>query len=983
MYKNFITGVLHFMNFEVIRQTIRRTDSAPIIADSINYLTAKFRFSSDWADLEKHVTFTLGANVYDKTLDEDDEIKADQGLNLTVGTWTIGIVGVEMVEGEMVERITADTVSILVTMAGSLGGEAFPEISGAFGEIILQSEADRVVAEAARVAAEEDREAFYAAAQTGFDEEARVTAEGLRVEAESARETAEGLREDWYQDAQTGFDEDARVSAENLRIEAESARDIAEGLRDSAEQGRDSAEGLRVVAEQGRGTAEGLRVTAESGRDSAEGLRDTAEQGRDTAEGLRDTAEGLRDTAEGLRDSAEDSRIAAESARAFYATYDAATSYILGNKVSYNGSSYIWVDDDPSVAGTQPPNTGWLLIASRGEDGIDGTSGVYVGSDPIPEGYNVQIDPDGDATDVVLQFSTMPTADADYLGVTILYTGATGTYKNGGTYICVVSEDVIPVYSWSRVGEDISGAISTHNTDAGAHADKESKSNKVTSLSSESTDTQYPSAKSVYDFGIIIRDGRVYTLRWDKVNARGVRLNNAQGISTTITNFCHRGTVNAAMDNPFDSIYPWSEINLCNISIDEYRSLAPGSDIRDCAVSWLGDVDFSYGHENGVYVFRPEHFTRVIDDGPYRYIDISNKEIPGSVKQKARMEGRYFGAPYALTIDGVSKTCLIPKPGMPGKNIAMSTLHTYAKNWGATLENIYGYSDVNALMAVEYATLNSQDAVGSGVSDLYRQNGYTIKAAASNTAVVKILTADASTYCIAGAVFDIGATDGGSSVGPFIIASTALDTDPTYTNVTLTTDGTTPASVTVTTAHYWSVHGLYNAIDSAIGAVSGYIGTNGRCNAYYRGQIAHANMFRYVLGAYRKSGNGGIWIANSEAEADAYDALNQGVHHDTGLTLPQGAGGAAASGYIQTLGLHDGLLAPLCTAIGGGSINPVGDYCSAPSLATGDTVLIAGGHASCGTVCGRFCGYWSDSAAASYWLYAAVPVLKSPCVMED
>ena len=508
--------------------------------------------------------------------------------------------------------------------------------------------------------------------------------------------------------------------------------------------------------------------------------------------------------------------------------------------------------------------------------------------------------------------------------------------------------------------------------------EKEAVANKVTSLSDASTDTQYPSAKSVYDFGIIIRDGRVYTLRWDKVNAKGIRLNNAQGISTTITNFCHRGTVNTAMDNPFDSIYPWDEINLCNISIDEYRALALGDDIRDCAVSWLGDVDFSYGHENGVYVFRPEHFVRVIDDGLYCYIDISNKEISGSVKQKARMEGRYFGVPYALTIDGVSKTCLLPKPGMPGKNIAMSTLHTYAKNWGATLENIYGYSDVNALMAVEYATLNSQDAVGSGVDSLYRQSGYLIKADATASAVVKILTADASTYCIAGAIFDIGTTDGSSNVGSFVIASTALDADPTYTNVTLTTDGTAPASVTVTTAHYWSVHGLYNTPDTSIGAASGYIGTNGKCHAYYRGQVAHANLFRYILGAYRKSGDGGIWIANSDDEADAYDALNQSVHRDTGLLLPQGAGGTAGGGYIQTLGLHDGLLAPLCTAIGGGSVNPVGDYCYVPSLATGDTVLVAGGHANSGTACGRFYGSWGVSAATSDWNCGAVPVLKQP-----
>ena len=45
----------------------------------------------------------------------------------------------------------------------------------------------------------------------------------------------------------------------------------------------------------------------------------------------------------------------------------------------------------------------------------------------------------------------------------------------------------------------IKGLITTHNADTNAHTDKEIKSNKVTSLSSSSTDTQYPSAKAVYD----------------------------------------------------------------------------------------------------------------------------------------------------------------------------------------------------------------------------------------------------------------------------------------------------------------------------------------------------------------------------------------------------------------------------------------------------------------------------------------------------
>ena len=521
------------------------------------------------------------------------------------------------------------------------------------------------------------------------------------------------------------------------------------------------------------------------------------------------------------------------------------------------------------------------------------------------------------------------------------------------------------------------GAISTHNSDASAHADKEKTSNKVTSISSASTDVQYPSAKCIYD-AIAAQRAEKYTAVWDKVNASCTRANSAAGITTTITNFCHRGTVNASRSNPFDSIYPWSAIGVCNISIDLYRALAAGASIRDCIVSWLGDPDFDYNHVNGVWVYTPEFWYTVQDIGAYRYFTVSPTEQPGYIHSPKRIEGRWYGGTYTLTIDGVSKSCLLPKPGMPGKSIAMSTLYTYAKNFGASVENIYGYSATNVLMIVEFATMDTQTAIGSGVSDLYRQSGYTIKANATASAVVKILTADASAYCLPGAIFDIGSSDGSASVGSFIIASTAPDADPTYTNVTLTTDGTTPASVTVTTAHYWSIHGLSNIANADIGRNSGYVGTNGRCHAYYRGQVSHANIFRYILGAYRQTGTGRIWIANNVTEADAYDALNQSVHHDTGLLLPQGTGGAATGGYIQTLGLHNGLLAPLCTAIGGGSINPVGDYCYAPTLATGDTVLIAGGAAYGGADCGRFFGSWHTSAATSSWDCGAVPVLKSP-----
>lgn len=601
---------------------------------------------------------------------------------------------------------------------------------------------------------------------------------------------------------------------------------------------------------------------------------------------------------------------------------------------------------------------------------LDKVSGTNTGDQTLPTRDSLGLDTDDTVT--FANLSGMNTGDQtrDSLGLGI---DDTVTFAN-------LSGMNTGDQNAAGVANTPAGNISATTVQAAINeldTEKEAVANKVTSLSDASTDTQYPSAKCIYN-AIAAQRAEKYTAVWDKVNAQCTRANSAAGITTTITNFCHRGTVNASRSNPFDSIYPWSAIGVCNISIDLYRALASGGDIRDCIVSWLGDPDFDYNHVNGVWVYTPEFWYTVQDIGTSRHFTISPFEQPGYIFSPKKIEGRWFGGVYTLTIDSVSKTCLIPKPGMPGKSVALSTLHTYAKNWGASIENIYGYSATDVLMIVEFATMNTQTAIGNGVSDLYRQSSDTIQSEETASATVKVLTA-AAENCIAGSIFDIGTTNGSASVGSYIIASTALDTDPTYTVVTLTTDGSTPASVTATTANFWSIHGLSNTVDASIGAASGYIGTNGKCHAYYRGQVAHANLFRYILGVYRQTATGKIWIANSSAEADGYDALDTGVHKDTGLTLPQGAAGVAIGDYIGSLHLcPDVPAAPFCETIGGSSGNPVGDYCSVPTLATANTVLVAGGRAYSVAFCGRFCGYWGYSAASSHWSYGAVPVLKTP-----
>ena len=454
--------------------------------------------------------------------------------------------------------------------------------------------------------------------------------------------------------------------------------------------------------------------------------------------------------------------------------------------------------------------------------------------------------------------------------------------------------------------------------------------------------------------------GKHYTMQWDMVNAQGVRLNDAASITTDTTHFGYFGSVDASYDNPFDSIYPWSGRKLCNIDLETYRGLTEGDDITDCVVAWEDDVNFDYDHQYGVWVYTPAFFGRTYTLGNYRYFDITDENLQDNIAYPPSLVGRWLGVDVTLTLDGASKHVNLPKTGMPMANIAGSTMHTYAKNYGASLNDIYAIDAVSMLYIVEYANMNLQTKLGSGVSDLYKQ---AMHPAAAVTADTELTIATTYAGFIAGAIVDIGTTDGSANVARTSIVSAVEDNGST----TLTLAD----AVTCTTEHFVSIHGLINVADSDIGSKSGYIGTNGKSNAYYRGQTFYANKFQYILGAYRQKDTTKIWIAE-EGDTDNYDALDTTKHVDTGLTV------AAASGYIQTLGIAEGLsFAPFCTATGGSSSNPVGDYCWVPAADAANTVLWLGGYASGGAYCG-WSGVWNSPASYLSWISGSCPRLLNP-----
>ena len=176
----------------------------------------------------------------------------------------------------------------------------------------------------------------------------------------------------------------AEDATEESRKQAEAARVAAEQGRVTAEEGRVSAEAARAAAEQARSEAESSRVSAENARAQAETARASAEASRQANETARQNAESARQTA-------ETNRAQAETARNVWEDYDSAKNYQPGNKVYWQGSSYVCLKP---CSGISPENgLYWQLVVRSGFTsdsafGFDVVNGrllcYYSGDNPPP-----------------------------------------------------------------------------------------------------------------------------------------------------------------------------------------------------------------------------------------------------------------------------------------------------------------------------------------------------------------------------------------------------------------------------------------------------------------------------------------------------------------------------------------------------------------------------------------------------------------------
>ena len=455
--------------------------------------------------------------------------------------------------------------------------------------------------------------------------------------------------------------------------------------------------------------------------------------------------------------------------------------------------------------------------------------------------------------------------------------------------------------------------------------------------------------------------GHMYGVVWDKTSSAMRRLFDSEDITLDTTNFVYSGSVNDSYDNPFDDIYPWSECKQCNVDLDIYRSLGVRDDIRDCVVSWCGDPDFTTDGSNGfVGRYTPEFWYYGFEDTRGKIVVVADRPVEGFLHHKASIRSHGFAVD-----DGDGG--VTSNDGQPLTNIAVSSIHSKANDCGFTLEDIYELDAHVALYMVEFASTDAQSKLGNGCCSEVYAGDFTVLTADTG-ATSFLLPANIKNRCIPGATLDFSTSKDGVVLTNRRTVVSAEDYDSTYCEVTFT-----PA-LDLTTDLYPSIHGKNNA--DSIGNKSGYVGVNGKNNAWYRGEILYGNRQRYILGIYRQTGTGHIWLATPET-ADNYDAINTSDHYDTEIAIPSNNITAGGWNNVKEYSVPYGKLAAWGIISEAGNL--VGDSQYVPYLSTANSILEHGGTANDqNTYCGIFGARWSNNSNVStIWAASASLLLKS------
>ena len=386
------------------------------------------------------------------------------------------------------------------------------------------------------------------------------------------------------------------------------------------------------------------------------------------------------------------------------------------------------------------------------------------------------------------------------------------------------------------------------------------------------------------------------------------------------------------VQNDFDSLAPWSDIKSCNYDLTTKKINA-----------WFGDANFKFDGTNGdVFTHIPKTYWKIYQEDDYDYVLLADYPKAGFMEVDGFFVGRYNGS----VVDDVLHTYsgLVPTTS---KN--RGQFRTLANALGNNFSQLdWRYLVLQMLYLVEYATYNSQSALGNGI-----QSRKYVKTIVAENNTNRAIIGSASGYYV-GQIIRIGTSDGGTQVADArkITAIEAYDEDG-VTGAALTFDG---AAVNIAVDNFVCTMAQITGQCDDLGMKSGCINNDGYHSMIYRGvENLFANIWQFVDGINIKDRLAYICKDHSQYAdnvfADPYK--------------PLAYTNADANGYAKTLGLDvDEPFFRFPTEVGGSTSTYMADYYYQN---TGNRVARVGGGFDAGAYDGLWCwSFGSDSSVAPW-----------------
>ena len=400
--------------------------------------------------------------------------------------------------------------------------------------------------------------------------------------------------------------------------------------------------------------------------------------------------------------------------------------------------------------------------------------------------------------------------------------------------------------------------------------------------------------------------------------------------------------------NDFESIRPWSEIRLCNLS--------------DLGVvnAYAGEPGYVLDGTNGQCMVEiPKYYYKVAKSGdgwewwisadPATGFTVHPAFVAGGGEKPKIYVASYLGAEVASKLVSVTTV-------LPAYNYTRAQFRTKARargtGWG--IVDFTTWSALQLLMMVAVGNFDVQTAVGRGICDM--RYAATDTATVAESSVNRIIVTNAvSAYFLAGNMIGIGTSLGGNQIAMYRQITSVDVYDAS--NKAITFDGA-PVNVAVGNIVYVmpSKTGGADALGIHTGRATG---TDGKTEVGFFGmQGLWGNFFQFLDG----------W--NMDASYYPWLNDNPATYADDTFASPyvryEGVMPSAADGYIQRFA-YDAARpwAMLPSEVGGASSGPVGDYVYRTTA--GNRVLLVGGYWYAGSIDGPWNWLLNYASSTALW----------------